>query len=716
MKIKLALIARIAILTLLATLVPQPSTWAQGTAFTYQGRLNDGADFAGGSYDLTFTMFGVASGGSAVAGPATNSATGVSNGLFTVTLNFGAGVFSGADRWLEIGARTNGGGAFTTLNPRQKITPTPYAITASNVTGVVGSGSLSGTYSSAVTLNNAGNGFTGNGAGLTSLNANNLASGTVPAAALGNAWKITGNAGTTPGTHFIGTTDNQALDFRVNNTRAFRLQPNTNGAPTVIGGSSSNSVTANVAGATIGGGDQNFIQSFPFAESYFATISGGSSNFIDYFSFNSTIGGGFQNAIGPNDYFSTIGGGLQNRMDYGAAYSTISGGQGNAMEIFARYCAIGGGAANTIQYGAQYSIIAAGGNNTILSNAEYSAISGGQNNVIHTNVSSSTIGGGNGNSMFASDSSISGGYGNVIANNSDFSAIVGGSDNMIQSGTTDAIIGGGDSNIIETNADRSTIGGGLFNAIQAGAQYTFIGGGDNNHVNTNATFAVVGGGSNNTIDTNAQCVVLVGGQLNTVSSSGHFSTIGGGKANTIGVLAQYATIPGGAANIAAGNFSFATGVGAQALHDGSFVWNDSSGLSTAFLSTGTDQFSVHAAGGARFVTGSAGVKLGSSGQYFAPGGQENLRIIRGVVDSSGNILHGAGFTVARTGTGAYTVTFSGSFADFPAVTVSAQSGVARMATTTNVGTSSAQIRTFDGTTGTGAAVDAQFHFIAVGLQ
>ena len=53
-----------------------------------QGRLNDGANPANGSYDLTFGLFGLSSGGSAVAGPVTNSATPMSNGLFTVTLDF----------------------------------------------------------------------------------------------------------------------------------------------------------------------------------------------------------------------------------------------------------------------------------------------------------------------------------------------------------------------------------------------------------------------------------------------------------------------------------------------------------------------------------------------------------------------------------------------------------------------------------------------------
>jgi hypothetical protein len=102
---------------------------AQSTAFTYQGRLTSGTIAANGSYDLTFSLFSVSSGAGQVGSTYPAPATPVSNGLFTVTLDFGAN-FPGANRWLEIGVRTNGGGAYTTLSPRQAITATPYAVFA----------------------------------------------------------------------------------------------------------------------------------------------------------------------------------------------------------------------------------------------------------------------------------------------------------------------------------------------------------------------------------------------------------------------------------------------------------------------------------------------------------------------------------------------------------------------------------------------------------
>jgi len=108
------------------------SVSAQGTAFTYQGRLNDGANLANGNYDLTFALFDAASAGAQQGTTLTNAAIAVSNGLFTVALDFG-NQFPGADRWLEIGVRANGDtNDFLILAPRQQLTATPYATRAAS--------------------------------------------------------------------------------------------------------------------------------------------------------------------------------------------------------------------------------------------------------------------------------------------------------------------------------------------------------------------------------------------------------------------------------------------------------------------------------------------------------------------------------------------------------------------------------------------------------
>ena len=104
---------------------------AQGTAFTYQGRLNDGANPASGTYDLRFAVYDALTSGAQQGVLVTNTTTAVSNGLFTVTLDFG-NQFPGANRWLEIAVRTNGVGTFSVLTPRQQINSTPYAVQAVN--------------------------------------------------------------------------------------------------------------------------------------------------------------------------------------------------------------------------------------------------------------------------------------------------------------------------------------------------------------------------------------------------------------------------------------------------------------------------------------------------------------------------------------------------------------------------------------------------------
>lgn len=119
------------ILTSLACWAGLSVAAAQGTAFTYQGRLTANGLPANGLYDLKFALHDEAAGGNQWGDDQIMEAVEVSNGLFTVTLDFGPGIFDGAPRWLEIGVTLNGSGEdFTTLTPRQPLTPAPYAIHA----------------------------------------------------------------------------------------------------------------------------------------------------------------------------------------------------------------------------------------------------------------------------------------------------------------------------------------------------------------------------------------------------------------------------------------------------------------------------------------------------------------------------------------------------------------------------------------------------------
>ena len=104
---------------------------AMGTAFTYQGRLIDANNIADGLYDFQFKLYDALVGGAQQGIINTVQDLDIIEGYFTALLDFGDGVFDGNDRWLEIGVRPGTStGSYTTLSPRQPITPTPYALYA----------------------------------------------------------------------------------------------------------------------------------------------------------------------------------------------------------------------------------------------------------------------------------------------------------------------------------------------------------------------------------------------------------------------------------------------------------------------------------------------------------------------------------------------------------------------------------------------------------
>jgi hypothetical protein len=114
------------------------TVFAQGTAFAYQGRLTDSGSPATGNYDLTFTLYDSTNlPGIIIAGPLSFSAVAISNGMLNATLDFGPGVFRGSSYWLDIAMRTNGGGSFTELTPRQLLLPVPYAIMANSASNLL---------------------------------------------------------------------------------------------------------------------------------------------------------------------------------------------------------------------------------------------------------------------------------------------------------------------------------------------------------------------------------------------------------------------------------------------------------------------------------------------------------------------------------------------------------------------------------------------------
>jgi hypothetical protein len=121
---------KILIALLITLVVCSANISAQPTEFTYQGKLVDGSLPANANYDFDFRLFAAATGGASIA-IQTMPGVSVSNGAFTVRLDFGTS-FDGEPRWLEIGVRPSGGAFFTTLNPRQSVSSSPYSIQSLN--------------------------------------------------------------------------------------------------------------------------------------------------------------------------------------------------------------------------------------------------------------------------------------------------------------------------------------------------------------------------------------------------------------------------------------------------------------------------------------------------------------------------------------------------------------------------------------------------------
>jgi hypothetical protein len=100
-----------------------------GSAFTYQGELEDDNRSANGSYDFSFRLLDgpdPSLAGQIGSPVAVNDVT-VENGIFTVQLDFGASPFTGEARWLEISV-ARAGETLTALTPTQPLTAVPYAL------------------------------------------------------------------------------------------------------------------------------------------------------------------------------------------------------------------------------------------------------------------------------------------------------------------------------------------------------------------------------------------------------------------------------------------------------------------------------------------------------------------------------------------------------------------------------------------------------------
>jgi hypothetical protein len=455
--------------------------------------------------------------------------------------------------------------------------------------------------------------------------------GSITGTAAGD-WTSTGNAGTSPSTNFLGTTDNQPLEVRVNNQRALRLEP-ANLSPNLIGGSSANSVAAGTTGATIAGGGQAVAPNV--VNGTFGTIGGGVHNTAGA----ATVAGGAENTASGDE--ATVGGGDVNTAS--GASATVGGGGNNAASA-ASATVSGGG--NNLASGLG-ATVGGGQFNTAAGANSFAAGSGANVQATHP-----------GTFLFA-DNANGNAFNSAAAN--EFAARATGDVRFVTavdatgnptagatltSGSGTNVVGAIGNQPLEvsvnnqralrlepTSVSPNVIGGFSGNSVAAGTYgATIAGGGELSGVNVvTAPLGVIGGGFNNIAGAGATIgggggntasgeeASVVGGANNTASGAG--ATVGGGGNN--GASGLGATVGGGQFNTAAGANSFAAGFGAnvQAAHSGTFLYADgtnNNGLAVAFSSAAANEFAARATGGVRFVTAvdasgnpTAGVTLAS---------------------------------------------------------------------------------------------------------
>jgi hypothetical protein len=107
MMMRRTVVSGIAMMLAAASLTLSAYAQQSSTAFTYQGFLKDNNNPANAKYDLQFTLYDAPTGGNQIGNPVVIEDLQITNGLFTVEIDFGINPFSsGQRRWIEIGSPT----------------------------------------------------------------------------------------------------------------------------------------------------------------------------------------------------------------------------------------------------------------------------------------------------------------------------------------------------------------------------------------------------------------------------------------------------------------------------------------------------------------------------------------------------------------------------------------------------------------------------------
>ncbi|MFZ1701705.1 MAG: tail fiber domain-containing protein [Pyrinomonadaceae bacterium] len=603
--------ARFLFMALVCVVLFVGATSAQTTAFTYQGSLNDGANPANGNYDLEFRLFDAVSGGAQQGATVTVNSVAVANGMFSVSLDFGS-QFPGTGRFLEIGVRTTGGGAFTLLAPRQPVNSSPYSIKSLNSDTATSATQLGGLTANGfiqnTTIQQSATNFNINGTGT----ANIL--GVTTQFNIGGD-RILSNSGT--GNLFVGVNAGSA-NTGVSNSFFGRDagQANTSGGGnSFFGRNAGSSNTTGVANSFVGS-SAGFSNTTGNENSFFGNNAGAftTANNNAFFGasagFGNTTGqsnsffgtsAGFSNSTGTSNAFFGTNAGSSNFT--GSQNTIVGSGADVAANNLTNATAIGAGAvvgtSNTVVLGRQADAVSVPGtlnvvgtatanilNATIQFNISGSRVlsNAGTNNLF-AGVNAGPVNTGNDNSFFGSDAgqSNTSGFANAFFGRKAGSSSSIGSTNSFfgyhagQSNST----GFGNSFFGANSGDANTMG--ISNAFFGSSAGRLSTADDNSFIGANAGFSTTSGGKNTFLG----------------SSAGNFNSIGSGN-----------TIVGNNADVASNNLTNATAIGNLALvsASNSLVLGSISGVNSSIVDTNvgigttTPQSRLHV-DGAILVTG-----------------------------------------------------------------------------------------------------------------
>lgn len=292
-----------------------------GTAFTYQGYLKKGGTPYNGNCDFVFSLWDAATEGNQIGSNQDRLNVSVSNGLFTVQLDFGADAFQGDARWLWVRVRCPaGGGDYTILDPRQPLTPAPYALALPGLRTVqhVTSPSVIGGYSGNWLFWGSNGATIGGGGQSGEANRVMAAFGTVSG---GRDNQAGGDAVVGGGRTNVASGENATVGGGYQNTAS--------GTAATVGGGRQNSASG--LDAIVGGGIANI------AGGSRATVGGGYGNIASGTA--ATVGGGQVNTASGED--ATVGGGIWNLAS--GDYATIPGGHGAAATHYGEMAYASGG-------------------------------------------------------------------------------------------------------------------------------------------------------------------------------------------------------------------------------------------------------------------------------------------------------------------------------------------------------------------------------------